>query len=312
MGSEFQLISQDGQRNLEEFSNEFAAAFTQGNTDSWAKRLGLAKTSSALKTTYPIPVSAALYREFKGDVKYRSLFAKSISLSPKTWQDGVAELASIIEAPDFTGWAEQPAAMAAAAMSLPNDIIAELLKTNAVQEFDGKAYFADDHPVNVFDDKFGTFDNDIAAGVTLTGLKRMKAHFRKLKSPNGKPLGTRMTHWLIGPDDEEAARDLLEQDLTIQAIGGGSFGAVDNRHKGTVDLVVLEELDDAPHHFGLSLNKPGLFPWIVQDEGTPEQIISDKSSALYATTLKIGIAYILRGNGGLALPQVMVRGSGTD
>ena len=45
---------------------------------------------------------------------------KSISMKPKTWQDGVKELASVIEAPDFIGWASEPERIAAAAQSLPN------------------------------------------------------------------------------------------------------------------------------------------------------------------------------------------------
>lgn len=311
MGIELQQLSGDAQRALEEFRSDFALALAADSVESWAMELGLSNTSSALKTTYPIPISAALYKEFKGDVKYRDLFEKSISLTPKTWQDGVAALASIIEAPDFSGWADQPAAMAAAAMSLPNTIIAGLLKANAVQEFDGKAFFAADHPVNVFDTSKGTFDNDISGGVTRAGLVAAKQYFRSVKGPNGLPLGLRMTHMVVGPGDEEEAKDLLENDMLIETVGS-SFGAVQNRHKGTVKLVVMDEHDDGANWYGLALNKPGLFPWIVQTEGAPEQIVSDKSSNLYQTTLQVGIAMILRGNGGLALPQCALRVDGSD
>lgn len=313
MGTEFDLVSHDAQRALEEFSEEFAMALTQGAVEPWARTYGIYKSSRALVTTYPIPVSAALYKEFKGDVKYRGLFEKSIQLKPKTWQDGVSELASVIEAPDFIGWTGQPAAMAAAGEALPNDIIAGLLEANAVQPFDGKAFFASDHPLNIFETNAGTFDNDITgAGTNFTAanLGIAKYHFRALKGPNGKSLGLRMTHALIPAAMEEAAKDVLEQDLVVQAIGD-AFGAVDNRHKGTVKLIVSDELSDDDKWYPLALNKPGMYPWIVQDEGTPEQIISDKSSHLYATTLKVGIAYILRGNGGLALPHAMQRWAGT-
>jgi phage major head subunit gpT-like protein len=165
MGSEFNLVSRDAQRALEEFSQEFSAALAQGAVEQWAKTHGLAKTSRALKTTYPVPVSAAGYAEFKGDMKYRGLFEKSIELKPKTWQDGIAELASIIEAPDFTGWNEQPAAMAAAGEALPNEIIAGLLEANGLC-WDGQNFFDSDHPVNVFDADAGTFDNDFTGAGT--------------------------------------------------------------------------------------------------------------------------------------------------
>ncbi len=313
MGSEFDLISKDAQRAVEEFAQDFAAAMTQGTgVQQWAKELGLYKPSRALKTTFPIPVSAAGYSEFKGDVKYRSLFERSLTLKPKTWQDGVAELASIVEAPDFIGWSSEPAAIAAAADSLLNEIVADLLTANPTLEFDEKAMFAADHPFNVFKASVGTFDNDFGgAGTKFTAanLKAMKQAFRAIKAPNGKPLGLKLTHILFPSAMEEEVKDLLEQDMLIETVGS-SFGAVNNRHKGTVSPIFSDELNSDVIFYPLALNKPGLVPWVCQDEGTPEEIRSDKSSHLYATTLKVGVAYVLRGNGGLALPQCIQRWAG--
>src|SRR5574338_88212 len=194
MGTEYNLISTDAQRALEEFSEQFAAALIQPGVETWAKNLGLYRASRALKTTFPIPLSAAGYEELKGDIKYRALSEKSLELKPKTWQDGVEELASVIEAPDFIGWTGQPQAMAAAATALHNEIVATLLEANATQDFDGKAFFANDHPYNILDTGVGTFDNlDINGAVSVTGLKNAKEHFRGIKAPNGKPLGLRLT-----------------------------------------------------------------------------------------------------------------------
>lgn len=307
MGVEFNLVSRDAQRALEEFSQDFNAAFTQGPVEQWAKENGLYRASKALKTTFPIPVSAAGYSEFKGDLKYRGLFEKSLELVPKTWQDGVAELASIIEAPDFIGWTSEPAAIAAAALALPNEIIAGLLESNPTS-WTGKAFFADDHPCNVFKTSVGTFDNDMGGTgttLTVTNLASAKTKFRKIKGANGKPLGLRMTHLMVPPALEETARDLLERDLIVD-----SGAAVDNRHKGTVKLIVNDQLTDDAKWYPLALNKPGMYPWVVQDEGSPEEIRHDKSSALYQRTLKIGVAYILRGNGALAMPHAVQRWAG--
>ena len=312
MGQEFNLISSDAQRALEDFAQDFALALTQPGVEQWAKENGLYRASRALRTTYPVPVSAAGYAEFSGDVKYREIFEKSLSLTPKTWQDGVAELASVIEAPDFIGWTSEPAAIAAAASALLNQIIADALAANATC-WDGEAFFADAHPFNVFDTSVGTFDNDFTgSGTTLTAanLKLAKQRMRQIKAPNGKPLGLRLTHILLPAALEETAKDLLEQDMVIQA-SGSTFAAVDNRHKGTVKMIISDELADDSKWYGLGLNKPGMVPWIVQDEGAPEEIRSDKTSHLYQTTLKVGVAYVLRGNGVLALPQCMQRWAGT-
>ncbi len=314
MGTEYNLVSTDAQRSLEIFSEEFTLALTQSAVDPWARANGLYKTAPklALKMTFPVPVSAAGYAEFKGDVKYRSLFEKSMELKPKTWQDGVSELASTVEAPDFIGWNEQPAAMAAAASSLANEIVAGLLETNG-ECWDGKNFFASDHPLNVFDEGAGDFDNDITgAGTDLTqaNLETAMTNFRKIKGPNGKPLGLRLTHLLVPPALEGVARKLLTDDFIISAIGD-AFGPVPNPYKSMgIKLIVSDELTDDDKWYALALNKPGMYPWIVMEETAPEPIVSDKTDPLYKTTLKVGIAYILRGNGGLALPHCAQRWAG--
>lgn len=313
MAVQYTLVSKDAQRALEEFSQDFTGAFVQGDVNGWAKENGLYRSSAAIKTTFPIPISAAGYKEFKGDMKYRSLFEKSLDLVKKEWQDGVAELAGIVEAPDFIGWGDEPKAQAQAALSLPNEIVAGLLEANGTC-WDGKNFFADDHKFNVLKDSVGTFDNDITGAGTnpsTANLAAAKTRFRKIKGANGKPLGLRLTHILAPPAQEETWRDILERDLIIESNGANNFGTVNNRHKGTVKLLIADELTNDDKFYPLALNKTGMYPWIVQDEGTPEEIRHDKTSALYQQQLKVGIAYILRGNGALALPQCVQRWAGT-
>lgn len=313
MGNEFLLVSSDAQRALEEFSQDFIGALTQPGVESWAKAYGLYKASKALKTTWPIPVSAAGYSELLGDIKYRDIYEKSITLTPKTWTDGVSALRSVIEAPDFIGWTSEPSAMAAAAMSLSNEIIAGLIEGNAVQDFDGKAFFATDHPYNIFDTGVGTFSNLITgAGTapTVDNLALAMVNFDQMKAPNGKPLGLQMTHVFHPPSQRQTWKKLLEQDLLIQTVGT-SFGAVNNIYKNSITPVCCYELTNTSKWYAASLNKPGMFPWVVQDEGAPEEIRSDVTSDLYKRSLKVGLAYVLRGNGGLALPQCMQSWAGT-
>ena len=312
MGNEFQLISVDAQIALTEFSQDFAMAYTQETTpeDDWARTLGLYKASTAMKTKFPIPVSAAGYKVFEGDIRYRAIFEKSFELVPLTWQDGVAELASIVEAPDFIGWPGQAEAMAAAARSLPNEIISAALEANAVHPLDGLSFFNAAHPVNLFDTGIGTFANTFSGAGTAastSALETAKANMRKVKAANGKFMGLRVTHVVCDPTKEETWRNILERDLIIESNGANNFGTVNNRHKGTVKLVVSDQLTVAGQWYALGLNKPGMYPWVVQDSGSPETIIQDRSDALYKSSLKVGMASILRGNGGLALAHCIHR-----
>jgi phage major head subunit gpT-like protein len=310
----YDLVSRDAQTALTEFVEDFALALAQEPVEQWAKTLGTARSTKALVTKFPIPVSAAGYAEFVGNLRYRSIFTRTITLTPKTWQDGVAELARIVEAPDFIGWAEEPARMAAAALSLPNEIIAALLEagTSGTHELDGVAFFSDAHPYNVFDADIGTFDNNhTGAGSALSSssLLSAKERMRKIKAPNGKPMGLRLTHIIVPPALEETAKQLLEQDMMIQAVGS-SFGAVDNIHKGTVKMTVADELTSDAVWYALALNKPGVKPWVIQDGGAPETRNLDKSSALYEKELKVGVDSILDANGGLLFPHCLHRYAG--
>lgn len=313
MGSEFYLVSRDAQRALEEFSQDFMGALTQGAVDQWSKTHGIYKSvGPAVKITFPVPVSAAGYKELAGDIKYRDLFQKSLSFTPKTWQDGVSALASVVEAPDFIGWTSEPQAIAAAAQSLPNEIIADLLEANPTG-WDDLAFFHASHPVNVFGEVSGTFANDVTgAGTdpTVDNLALAMQHFDEMKAANGKPLGLRMTHVFHPPSQRNAWKKILEQDLLIQTIGD-SFGAVNNVYKGAITPVCCYELTDSSKWYAAALNKPGVVPWVIADSGAPEEIRSDKDSHLYKSSLKIGLAYVLRGNGALALPHCMQRWAGT-
>lgn len=316
---DYQQISGDAQRALEDFSEAFAAAFMLEATEPWSKALGFSNTSRALKTTYPIPVSAAGYHEFKGDLKYRALYEKSLELIPKTWQDGIAELASVVEAPDFIGWASEPQRIAAAAHVLPNEIIAAALEANPTS-WTGQAFFSSTHPVNVFDTSAGTFSNDLtyagtdtaqlvaALRASMAGYSALRAPSQRGPSSKRKSLMMRLTDVLVPPELEQPWKDVLENDQLILAVTSTSaFGAVNNRFKGAVNLVVCPELTETDVFYTRAGNKPGVYPWVVQDEGSPEEILHDKTSALYKTTLKVGVAYILRGNGALALPHAMQR-----
>lgn len=312
MGTEFYLMSGDAQRALEDFSQDFMGAYVASDVEEWSKTYGLSFTSKALKTTYPIPLATSGFTELVGDLKYRELFQRSLSLMPKTWQDGVEELASRIEAPDFMGWGAFPAAMAADAKQLPNKLIATLLAANGTSPLDNLAFFHSAHLINPLDSSAGTFDNLISgAGTTPTAanVKLAAQYFRTIKSPGGGPGGYRLTHILAPSVWEEDLRDILEQALIIQELGT-SFAAVDNRHRGRAKVIISDELTGTAW-YPLSLNKPGAFPWVVQDEGGFEEIVNDKISDHYKRTLKVSVAHILRMNAALALPQCVQEWEGT-
>jgi phage major head subunit gpT-like protein len=322
MATTYEILPRTVAQALQEFSDQFAGALALGDVEAWAEQLGATGSSTAIKTTYPIPVFAAGYAEFKGNDKYRTLYSRTLSMRQKKWQDGVQVLADKIKAADFMGWGQQPAAMALEAQRLPNILVASLLKANGNIDFyrddelnvaSARALFANDHPYNVFDSSVGSFDNDLssASAIDATSVSTWKQHFRNIKGPNGKPLGLQMTHLMVPPALEEEAKEFFEQDMLIVTIKEGSANvggvAQRNRHKGTVQLLVADELEDADIVYPMALNKPGLVPWIVQRDSSPEEIIDDESSEMYKRTGHVAIAHRLNANAAACLPHAIAR-----
>jgi hypothetical protein len=332
MAYPYDLVSGDAQRALEVFATEFNAAIESVDPASeWSRQFGLVNTSRNIRTTYPIPISAAGYVERKGDDPMRSLYHRSISMKPKTWTDGVAELAEILEAPDFIGWAGEPARIAREARRHSNTLVAQMLHANPNLGFYkdetlgtdlGIPLFSASHKVNIFDDSASTFSNVVVGngtdfvGTSINGammtavFKRMRA----VKSANGQPMRLSPTHMIVHPDHEQDAKDFLESDLQRLAFlsGGSNTNELsNNRWKGAIDLVVADELAgvsgvDADKVYFVDA-RAGAKPWIVQDGGDIEQITHDKNDSLYKSTGKVGVRYVMSLAVAAALPHAIIR-----
>jgi hypothetical protein len=330
--------SRTATRALEEFDESFKSALAVADPDSlWAAQLGLVLSTDALKTTFPIPLDAAGYKEFKGDIKYRSLYMRAISVfNDKTWQDGVEELAAIVELPDFIGWNEAPAAMAKEWLRLPNTLVAAVLEANPNLELyrdpdtgtlTARALFAADHPFNIIK-SVGDFDNDRETTVDeiLNGtfFSDLKEYARSIKAPNGQPMGIRATGGTIicNGTHEELLDEALKQDTLIKAISNagviappGAPGTVAaavaqrNRHMGLVSYVVADELTDASddYLYVVLSGNPAAHPWVVMQEAAPEVIIQDKSDAKYKTSLKVSYSSHGQAKAAAMMPHRIVR-----
>lgn len=323
------LVSRDAQQALQEFSTEFDAALSLTEPlTMWSRMFGLVKASRAIKTTFPIPISAAGYKLRSGDSKMRRLYEKSTSVTPVEWEDGFVEKAQIVEAPDFIGWGAEPGRIAAEGARQPNVIAATLLAANTfagpVLEWEPSALnlFASTHPVNIFDgsivDAFAgsaTFDNtlDWTTGAGKSGvidaamLKAAKTQMRRRPGPNGRPLGVQFSDLLVPAGREQEARDALENDLLIQVFGSNTAAAAgNNRMKGSVKLTVADELTSDNYVYAIDGAK-GCYPWVIVDGGSPEQITFDKTDSLYKTQGLIGMKFVLLMQAAGALPHGITR-----
>lgn len=310
MSTPYQLVSHDAQIALVDFSTEFAMALSSGPPEPWALELGLTIASNALKTTWPIPLSTAGFHEFKGNIKYRDLFEKSINLTKKIFTDGVKVDPEVIEAPDFVGWAEEPSNIARASMHLAPGLLATLLEANGACEYDGLAYFHASHLCNPLDGSVGTFANIFTgSGTTLTAanVEAADVYFSSILGPDGINAGYRLVGLLVPNALGNTAEKIFEQRLVVAS---GSVGAVDNWLFGKGKVWRSSRFTSSTAWYAIGTNGMGAKPWVVQD-GSMEERIHDKSSAMYEQELKVGMSYLKGAAAGLAIPHCCQSWAGT-
>jgi hypothetical protein len=347
MASIYHDMPRDAQLALTEFSTEFDKAFALGDIEQWAGMIGVIHISDSIRTTFPMPISAAGYKRREGDDKLRALYERSLSMVPESWYDGVEALAKVIESGggEFIGWGNEPANMAMEALRHTNVLVADMLANNPLLDFyridrpggstaSAIRLFASAHPYNVLDSGVGTFDNDWSDGDTVEGdtvpgelnatlVKQCRRHFRSICGPNGRPLGLRFAGFLVPAAQEEAALDAFSRDKVLEAIQnvaasenvGGA--AMPNRHVGTRVIVADEltgelpsgETGDADTVYAFAEKAGGMTPppWIVQRGTAPEEIIYDKTDAKYKDSGLVGVKEVLDAACAAALPHAIVR-----
>lgn len=331
MANPYLQVSRDAQRALEEFSSEFDQALALAEPITWARDFGLYNVSNAIQTTYPLPISAAGYKERKGDDKLRRLYERSLSMQTKEWYDGVEEKKKVVEAPDFIGWAGEPSRIAREGARQPNLMVAAMLHANPLLDFYTVKHeggnvastirlFATNHPVNIFDD---SIVSEYQGTATFSNLKTatefgealfddVTQDFLNRPGPNGRPMGLAPTHVLAPTALAKTARKYLEADNLLVAVtnqaGSENVGGVmrQNFYKGAVELVVCPELQDSNMVYFVDANASA-FPWILQDGGAPEEIRYDESDAKYKDEGKIAVKYILEMGVAAALPHAIQR-----
>lgn len=325
----YQQVSRTAARSLEEFDSQFRRALALGDIVQWAVMFGYMVTTNALKMTWPLPLDAAGYKELKGDMTYRRLYLREINLVSKEWQDGVAEKAAIVEAPDFVAWSDQPAIMAEQWQRQPNKVAAEML---ALDTFNGplldlyrdpdvggastKRMFASDHLHNVLKATVGTFSNtltttvaDIESGAVFDTLS---TRFRQVKGANGDSLGLRLGSFLVPPTREMNFVRGLEPERTVQVIqnvaGTENVAATERRNlHRALTHEVADELKSEDYFYAMAQPKAGMYPWVMMTKGAPEKIEHDKSSDMYKRSREIAVGYIGDLNVGAALPHPIIR-----
>jgi phage major head subunit gpT-like protein len=207
-------------------------------------------------------------RKWVGDRKIHALGKETYTLRNDDWEDSVGVSRHDFEddllgiyAPIFQQMGEQYA-------KHPDRQLASLLingKTNLC--FDGKAFFATDHPVDKYGGASGTFSNlKTSSALSLANYNTNRAAFQVIAGPNGEVMGNLPDTLIVPPALEQAAREIAEAPIAIQVYGSNTAAAAKpNVLAGSARVIVVPELSaDSDTTWYLAKCKGAIKPLIHQ------------------------------------------------
>lgn len=185
-------------------------------------------------------------------------------------------------------------------------IATELLIGYATRKcYDGKAFFADDHPVNLLDASKGTFDNVLALALTAANFDTAYAAMAGFKNADGEVMGITPDTLLVPPQLRTTAH-LIARSAYVPSTAGTATQS--NPNEGIVDVLVAPELGSEPTAWYLGKLKGPLKPMIRQVREAPVfDLVFGPDSDHCKKTNNCAWGADCREAYGYTLPQLMIR-----
>lgn len=188
------------------------------------------------------------FTEWKGDRELAEMDAFKLQVRNKDWKNGARLHQNQIDDDKLGLFGDASAELARVARSHRGELIVHTMLNgfagNAFPEtgnglaYDGAFFFSDSHSTGGGPAQ----SNKMTAALSGAGLSTARQKLRSMKTADGKrPLGTRPTHLIVGPKNEEQGEKLMKNDLVANAAGTATES---NIHKGKYELIVSPYLVD--------------------------------------------------------------------
>lgn len=244
------------------FSMQFAAAYE--GTEVWHDKVATTVPSDSKSNTYGWKAMQTRLREWIGARVAQNLSEHSYVLTNKKFEGTVELDRDDIEDDNLGIFASMTIPdLGNAARKHPDLLIADLLHSNSgagPTAFDGKAFFADDHPTYAQAQFTQTYDNlNLATTLDQDGVSTAWATMTSYTGENGMPLGVMPTHLIVPPQLRKRAQVVMQS--TTYALPGSiatvGSATVDNALRGWMDIIVIPELAlDPTFWYMADLSKP--------------------------------------------------------
>lgn len=248
------IINQTNLRSLDiSFSAAFNKQFESVKTDY--QKIATTVQSSTAETDYDWLGQIPQMREWIGEREIQNLNAYHYAIRNRKFEMTVSVPRDKIEDDQYGVYSARFAQMGESAARHPEELVFEALKNGFSQKcFDGKAFFAADHPSG--ENGKSTASNKSTYKLSADTYEAARSAMMGLTGDKGKPLGIVPNLLVVSASNERAARLILKADQ----IGGTS-----NVLKDTAELMVTPMLADHPDYWFLLSTDRFLKPLIFQE-----------------------------------------------
>lgn len=272
--------------NLKAISTGFKALFgeTFNETYSLATNLATRVNSNDLQEKYPWIGNIPGMIEWTGSRTVNQLADFGYTLANKRWESTVEVPKDYIKYDKASIFAPAIKMMAQNAKKHSDNLLLDLLLNGGTNLcYDGKAFFADDHPVGA-----GTFDNTANFALDTTNLLAAYSHMMSVKNDDGKAMGVRPNKLIVGPALLSTVKTVIDADRQAD-------GSANPTYK-LVEYEVHPEITDSSWYL-LDTTK-AIRPFIVQvaEEGELEEnydALFMDNKIYYGTTSFMNAGYSL-------------------
>jgi len=238
---------------LKALSNSLNKVFVkglEGKDPDW-QRVAKKIKSNALVQTYAWLGDTPKMREWVGDRVIKDLKAHNYTISKKDFESTIEVTRDDIEYDNIAAVKIRIQQMASEARSHYDELVFPLIEANG-DCYDGKKFFAIDHPVG---ENSVSFSNLGTAALTQESFIAAMAEMEGLVSENGRPLKISPTLLVVPPELRATAKKILKQ----KTLASGE----DNITYDEVELLVSRDLTNDKAWYLFDTSKP-IPPMILQ------------------------------------------------
>lgn len=232
------------------FSKNFADAYAS-EPAPLLEAIGSKIPSNTRDQRYPfVQALSSAMREFVGERRLNNIVLDGFVVTNKVWENSLAIKRTDIEFDQLSAYSDMLIpSLAANAKLLPDQLISQEIEANN-KCYDGKAFFATDHPQDPSGATTGTAMSNLKTGLPLnaTNLAKVQAVMMSYKRPSGIPMGCYGDTILVPPSLKYVADTLVNASFYPEAkngSAGATFAAQSNVMQGQYKVVVSPWLTDS-------------------------------------------------------------------